>query len=134
MEVIEFDVRYRYGEYLSIVKAHSLEKIVPPNAGRATRAIYMALLVILATFLFFMKSWRIGRCRFIIDKSQISRQSKGGTVSVPWSELISVHRFERGWLLDKGNGAMPIPFRVLTTAQRQFMSELIDSKFPSNPV
>lgn len=132
MEKIEFDVRYRYGEYLSIVKAHSLEKITPPNAGKVTRAIYVALLIILATFLFFLKSWRIGRCRFVIDQEQISRQSNGGTVTLPWSQLINVNRFERGWLLDKGDGAMPIPFRVLTVEQREFLTNLIDRKFPLN--
>ena len=119
---IEFSVKYRLSEYLRIVQAHVLATAIPKDMGRFQRALHLGLLSVVATPVFFYKSWRVGVCSFKIDSAGITRHSKGGTLTVAWSEVVAIHRYDPGYLVAKDKGAMPIPFRVLSPEQLSGLS------------
>ena len=75
-------------------------------------------LKVFATVMFLFKSYRIGKCFFSIDSSDIKRRSKGGEGVVQWSEVKAVYKSKIGYFVElKSEGGMPIPLRVLTDEQ-----------------
>jgi hypothetical protein len=69
--------------------------------------------------MFFLKSRRVGVCTFTLSSEGVARSAKGGTFTVPWSHIKAVQKYESSYLIDTGDGAMPIPFRVLSGDQRR---------------
>jgi len=122
---IEFSVNYRLGEYLTIVRSHVLATAFPPNLGRLQRVFSLGLLSVVSTVLFFYKSWRVGTCTFKIDGAGITRDSKGGSFTVPWSDVTAIYKRDPGYLIAKEKGAMPIPFRVLSADQLSRLATLV---------
>lgn len=54
---------------------------------------------------------------------------------MPWSEVLRVHRLSQAYLVEKAEGAMPLPFRCFTPAQRQaFEGILRASQVPTASV
>lgn len=122
---IEFKVTYRLSEYLHIVRARAFALSELKETLGATRLAYGAILTVAWVALFFYKSWRVGTCSFAIDEAGISRRSKSGLIFVSWSEVSAVREYEVGYLVEKGEGAMPVPFRVLSVSQRKLLSALV---------
>jgi len=122
-------VRYRLGEYLSVVLDHlpfAVEQMTGgrKRAGWATRA----MLVMVATPAFFYKKWRVGDCRFEIDGRALVRRSRTERLVLPWSEVVDVHRYRGAYLVAKQGGAMPLPYRCFSAEQRERFERCVASR------
>ncbi|GAB6197333.1 YcxB family protein [Lysobacter xanthus] len=123
---VEFQVRYRLGEYLHLVRARAPANTVFAACTPIQQKLLLGIITVACAFLFFRKSWVLGRCRFRIDELGITRWSKGNRVThVPWAEVSGVKEFRVGYLLEKGEGGLPVPFRVLSAAQREALQRLV---------
>jgi hypothetical protein len=115
---IEFSVRYRLREYLQFVTEHAFDtQDALRTLDGARRHLARIALQSVATLGFVYKSSRVGRCDFAIDAAGVSRRTKSGLGSVPWSRVKAVHIYSLGFLVELESGAMPIPFRVLSPEQ-----------------
>ena len=135
---VEFRVRYRLGEYLHIVRARALATPQLVAATPVQRALLMPVITAICAVLFLRKSWRVGECHFRIDPSGITRRSKGGReVHVPWADVSGAKAFSVGYLIEIGDGGMPIPFRVLSGPQQAALAALLQpylgQSSPSSP-
>lgn len=116
---VEFHVRYRLGEYLHFVTEHAFDADETLRTlGGARRHLARLMLLSVATIGFMYKTLRLGRCHFSIDAAGLSRRTRRGAGSVAWSEVKAVHTYSQGFLIELGHGAVPIPFRVLSTGQQ----------------
>ena len=122
---VRFDVTYRLREYLEIVRAHTFETTIPSDATKVQRIFYRTLLIVVGTVMFLYKSHRVGTCSFKLDATGITRRSKGGEFSFPWSDVTAVYQYGPGYLIAKGKGAMPIPFRVMSEQQQKSVAALV---------
>jgi len=50
---------------------------------------------------------------------------------VPWKDVTTIYRYEPGYLIEKGRGAMPIPYRCLDAVQRETLEALFAAHVPS---
>ena len=82
----------------------------------------------LGSIAFAVKSYRMGACTFSIDGQGVSRASKTGLLQVPWSDIIQVHKLSSAYLVEKSNGAMPIPFRVFSADQQLALEALAGTR------
>ena len=71
------------------------------------------LIIVIGSAAFLYKVNKVGACRFKISSASIERSSKGGTLKTAWPEVVSVLRLSGAYLVQKSNGAMPIPFRCM---------------------
>lgn len=126
---VKFSVHYRLWEYLTFVTEHSFET---DEALRDTRGIKRLLAELLQRFLaslaFFYKTGRLGQCDFVISSAGLSRQTKIGMSSIPWSSVRAVHTYSPGYLVELDQGAVPIPFRVLSEQQRALFHTFASDK------
>jgi hypothetical protein len=129
---IRFEVRYRLVEYVAFAvdDAHATDVFVR-NAARWKQRIFAGALGVLAVGAFVRKSHRIGRCTFKIDAHGIERVSKRGRSSVPWSRVQAVRVYRRGYVVELSQGAVPVPFRVLTPDARRAFERLAGSRLQS---
>lgn len=116
---IRFSVRYRLVEYLRFVTAHAFDTDASLRDLRRARRVAACLtLLLVGTAGFAWKTARIGRCDFVLDGEGVSRRTRRGSGSVPWSRVKAVHAYPPGFLVELEEGALPLPFRVLTEMQR----------------
>jgi len=127
-DAIAFDVTYRLGEYLSLVRSHVLATGPHPNPSRLARLQVTLTLALVGTAMFLVKSRRIGSCAFLVDVRGITRTSNEGPVLVPWARVVALHAYETGYLVELREGAMPIPYRVLSSAEVERLPQMV-SKF-----
>ncbi|MRW93876.1 hypothetical protein GJ699_28180 [Duganella sp. FT80W] len=120
---ISFHVSYRLGEYLSLVTSHVIADLRRRKSeqGKALRwydlPILKGTLYLVGPPIFLFKVLRVGACDFKFDDMGIVRNSKSGELVVPWSGVEAIHEYPTGYLFAKGNGAMPVPLRALSTEQ-----------------
>lgn len=123
---VEFNVRYRLGEYLCFVRAHVFSMPELKDCSKIQKVLSNVVLSIVSSVAYFYKSFRVGTCHFSIDKVGITRWSKGGRVAyIPWADVIGVHKYNVGYLIQKHRGAMPVPFRVLSDPQQASLLALV---------
>ena len=123
---VRFRVRYRLREYLHIVHARALENADFVACTPSQKKLLLPLIMLACAVLFFRKSWLVGECHFQIDRSGVTRRSKGDrVVHLPWSEVSGVKTFPVGYLIEKGESGMPVPFRVLSPSQRSDLAALL---------
>jgi YcxB-like protein len=130
VQAISFSVSYGLREYLSFVRDHlpaMLEMMVAEGkVKRMPSKLWYPVFLVGSTVAFFYKKHRMPVCDFVIDEKEIRRTTRGGTLVVPWSDLIAVRRYSRGFLLDKGTkGAMPLPYRCFSAEQMAAMEGLV---------
>ena len=127
MASIAFTVSYRLREYLSIVREYGIwhqateggkNESTSASRGPLPRLIHVATIYLLAPPIFLMKKRAVGQCAFNIDHELIVRHSKSGDVQLPWKQVLRVHRLSQAYLVEKDGGAMPLPYRAFTLAQR----------------
>lgn len=117
---LTFSVRYRLREYVELAIAHAVDTDAFVRAApRWKRGVFVGVLAALASLMFVWKTARMGRCSFVIDAEGLRRSSKRGTSGVPWARVQAVHVYRRGYLVELGSGAVPVPFRVLSADARQ---------------
>lgn len=127
MTPIRFSVSYTLGEYLSFVRDSIPEQIAKERvrrgkdpaktAGPLLLSLIQCLATTIAILAFAYKKSRVGRCQFTIDKDAIVRQSKDGTMRVPWTQVERVYSCSKGFLIAKEIGAMPLPYRCMTPSE-----------------
>jgi hypothetical protein len=114
LNAIRFEVSYRLGEYRQFALDH-LGRMAKKPPGLLMQALVSILVV--PSFLF--KSAKVGRCSFTIDDEGLVRRSSMGELRIPSAEITAVHRYTRGFLVEKRQGAVPIPYRCLDAEQRR---------------
>ena len=130
-------VRYRLKEYLQVLydfapmehhrRAVLCGKAKPGQPKRITWPM-KGLLIAVGSVAFLYKASTAGTCRFKISSASIERSSKGGTLQTAWPEVISVLRLSSAYLVQKSNGAMPIPFRCMGQEQIAEFEQFAGSK------
>ena len=91
----------------------------------------MALLVpLIGPPVFWRKKRLMPVCRFAIDAHGIERRAGGGRLAFAWDEVRAVHRLRGAYLVDKGAGGLPLPYRCFDAAQREAFEQLLASRFP----
>jgi len=126
VKAVEFDVDYRLGEYQAFVLEHYRYK-----TGKTPGPIARFLVSLFAAPFFFLKKRKLGRCGFTVDTQGIRRRSNHGELSVAWPEVVAVHRYAPGLLVEMDRGAIPIPFRCLSTEQRESCEALLPLRLRS---
>lgn len=132
--MITVDIRYTLPEYLEIVRglagyhvSAKRQRVALHEARQAAPVpLWMRLsLLSFAPLIFFYKVSKIGTCRFVVDAKGITRSSKMGTLAIGWDEVIRVFPLSNAYLFFKGKGAVPIPHRCLSPAQRTELEALL---------
>ena len=130
---VKFKVSYRLIEYVQfwreqlVFEVHAdaarRRKLVSRHVGPL--AFFVSIVV--APLVYFYKVNKVGECEFTMDATCVSRTSKGGTLSYPWSSITAIHRYEPGYLIATKGGAMPIPYRALSLEQSVAVAQIISS-------
>lgn len=120
---LNFHVKYRLGEYRSLVTSHVIADFTRLKAGQGKQVkrldlfLLRAMLYLFTPPIFLFKVLKVGSCDFKFDDAGIVRSTKLGELVVPWADIVQIHEYPAGYLFAKANGAMPVPLRVLTDAQ-----------------
>jgi hypothetical protein len=125
MTPIQFEVSYGLKEYLQIVRecARPVYDDEIKRRGKTPGKIDAFLFSILHTALmapiFVWKKIRIGRCKFSIDESGVTRRAKDGIYAVTWNDVTKVQRLPASYVVSLSSGAMPLPFRCFSAEERE---------------
>jgi hypothetical protein len=141
---IRFTVVYRLPEYLAILREHLPTALQARERARGTgardrqslpaRIALRLLLPLVGVPAFLLKKRRMPVCHFAVDAAGIAREAADGRLFVAWRDVVAVHRLRAAWLVDKGDGALPIPRRCLDAAQRSAFELLVATHVgPPNP-
>ena len=126
--IIRLSICYTLAEYLSFVRDH-LPALLASRAGGKTYkppgVLSRALIVAGASLSFVIKKCKMPICDFLITDQYIRRTTTTGEVIVPWSEVRAVHRYSQGFLVEKANSGMPLPYRCFTTSERADFDRLV---------
>jgi hypothetical protein len=130
---LKFSVSYSLGEYLSIVQDHIPSLLAAYEAKRGkplTRSpkLLKLLLIPVASVGFYFKKRRMPICHFTIDREGIQRVTQDGILKFPWSDVVAVHRYTLGYVVEKSKGAVPLPHRCMTPEQTK-MFEVFTQKW-----
>jgi hypothetical protein len=117
---VEFEVAYQFGEYREFVLEH-----VSHLRGRPPEFLGRAFISAFAAPMFLFKVSRVGRCAFSLDATSIVRTSKQGRLTIRWADVVKVHRYAPGLLIEKPGGAVPIPYRCLAPSQRAAVEAMV---------
>lgn len=136
MEPIKFEVSYQLGEYKSMVSEYILfrhNKRIRQKSSSARIAPKLPwsirmVFTVLVPLIFLYKIRKVGRCSFVIDEDAVQRTSKLGVVRISWSDVVTVHRLSRAYLVEKSKGAVPLPYRCLDKKQTMEIENLLHAK------
>ena len=87
-----------------------------------------AVIATFGTAMYFYKTWRLGPCTFLIDDGGITRTSNDGAHAITWLQVKSVIKYGSSFLIELEDGAMPIPYRVLSADQKLAIETLARTK------
>jgi len=118
-QAVTFDVAYRFGEYRAFVLAH-VRQVKGISPGYFSRALISGV----AAIQFARKKRKMPSCSFRIDDDGITRATRLGSLVVPWRNVTSIYRYEPGYLVERGKGALPIPYRCISEQQRMRLEQL----------
>ena len=129
--VLEFSVNYSLSEYLSIVQDHFPSALAAYDSRRGKplkRMPWLAkvLLFLVGSIVFYFKKRRMSVCHFTIDGERIQRVTQDGILEIPWTDVVAVHRYTQGYMVQKLKGAVPLPYRCLTETQRMLLEAFIE--------
>ena len=141
---IRFTVVYRMREYLALLHEHlpaSMRKWELARGKRprqelnwSSRVGIRLLLPLIGVPGFLLKKRRMPVCDFTIDAAGIERRTRDGTLHVAWTDVVQVHRYAQAYLVDKGSGGLPLPYRCLDAAQRAAFERLLSRFGHDTPV
>ncbi len=115
----QFEVRYRPGEYLALLRAHIYSTAMPAERRWWNRLFVNLMLGTFVLGLFAWKSFRVGRCRFEMDAHGFIRHSRGRPQAVSWTTVKKLHWYQHAMLMELSESGVPIPYRVLEPGQRE---------------
>lgn len=127
---IAFSVSYSRCEYLMFVSAHltaTLAKRGKLGVGKSLPLYARGCVSVIGSAVFYFKRRKMPRCHFEIDATGIFRTTALGRLVLPWAEVVAVHHYAPGLLVAKTNGAMPLPFRCMTTAQIDMLKKFVET-------
>lgn len=90
------------------------------------RFVHTATLYLIAPPIFVVKKHAVGNCEFSIDEHRIVRRSKSADVALLWRDVVRVHRLTRAYLVQKEQGALPLPYRAFTALQIQQFESILE--------
>jgi len=126
--IIRLSISYTLAEYLSFVRDH-LPALLAARAGGKVRkppgAASRALIMAGASLSFLSKKCKMPICDFLITDEYVRRTTSSGELRVPWSDVRAVHRYSQGFLVEKANGDMPLPYRCFTESERAEFERLV---------
>ncbi len=134
-DTIRITVVYRLREYLAILREFMPTQMLQRERSRgqlggrglswSARLALAVLVPLVGAPAFWLKKRRMPVCRFTIAASGIAREAGGGRLQAAWSEVVAVHRLDRAWLVALADGAMPLPYRCFSAAQRAGFERLV---------
>lgn len=127
---LEFSVSYRLAEYLSFARDHAplVTQRVLAAKGKLVQTpsrLQGVALTLICSVAFFFKKRRMPIYRFVITEDGIHRSAASRNLFVPWTEVLEVHRYSQGYLIEMHRGAMPLPFRCLGAQQVSALDALV---------
>jgi hypothetical protein len=131
MNSITFSVTYQLPEYLATGEENSLNHIAKQAREKGRKPptklpVYARwLLRLVATLAFRYKISKVGTCEFTINAQSIRRKSKMGELVIPWADVIAIEPLTLALLLEKGQGAVMLPWRCMTPEQRATLQNWI---------
>jgi hypothetical protein len=136
MDTLDLHVRYRLHEYKELVI-----EFRPRSAGNgggnrplsASSVLEHPLITRLAVALiappvFLYKSWRVGKCRFVVSSIGVTRSGAGHEATYRWEEVMHLHRLSSAYMIELEEGALPLPYRVFAADQRQAFESLLPAR------
>ena len=127
---LRFEIEYQRAEYVSIVLeflAIDLARRAALN-GKPAKPLGWAGLTMTVAILSAAFAWKkrqMPRNAFVVDDAAIERHNAMGVLRVAWGDVVAVHRFRDGYLLNYQRGGMPIPYRCLAGETRTRLDVLI---------
>jgi len=130
---VKFSVAYTRTEYVSIVSEIVTAQLASQRAaaGKPAKAPGMfarALMVAILSAAFAYKKRKMPVCDFTINAGGIERITRMGTLTVPWSAVVAIHRCAQGYVVMKKNGGMPLPYRCFDAAQAPVVAALVERR------
>ena len=130
---VSFRVAYTRAEYVSIVSEIVTAQLARQRAaaGKPARPpgiFSRALMVAMLSAGFAYKKRKMPVCDFTINAQGIERITRTGTLTVPWSAVVAIHRCAQGYVVMKQNGGMPLPYRCFDAAQAPIVAALIERR------
>jgi len=131
MNAIRFSVSYSLNEYLSFVQDHAAVVLAKEAVAKGKvpktkpSALTRGMIAMFASIMFLIKKHRMPVCEFEISEQEIRRRTADGELVVAWAEVLAVHKYSRGYLVEKKSGAMPLPYRSLSAEQASELALLI---------
>lgn len=129
-------VKYQLREYISIIcdfaqyagKTKRRSELVHPLSRQEKKigVLTKAGLAIVATPIFFYKVFRVGACEFSFTENGLTRKSKGVTLDVSWRDIQYAYVLSEAFLFAKAVGALPVPYRCLSNAQRECLGGVVN--------
>jgi hypothetical protein len=123
MSTVQFDVAYQYSEYRQFLLEH-LREVKGISPGFFGRLLFSGV----AAIAYAVKRSKMPVCSFTIDHAGIRRRAGGGELVVPWGSVTNIYRYPPGFVIEKGRGAMPIPYRCLDQTQRADLEVLLATR------
>lgn len=131
---MKIHVDYQLSEYLDTLyeaipiiavqrKSGELPSI-KPKCGLYTKF----LIKTIGRISFYFKKKQVGDCTFSISECSISRKSKDGVSEFEFSEIDYILALSNTYLVNVGEGAMPIPYRCFDQAQKKSFEEMYKEK------
>ena len=141
---ITLRIVYQLREYLAILRDYLPGQMVRWEQARGkaadgrpswqVRAAVAMLVPLVGPPVFWRKKRLMPVCRFSIDAHGIERVARGGRLAFAWDEVSAVHRLRHAYLVDKGDGGLPLPYRCFDASQRAAFERLLLARFPQAPV
>ncbi len=129
-------VKYQLSEYISVIcdfaqyagKTRRRSDLVHPLARQEKKigVLTKAGLAIVATPIFFYKVFRVGTCEFTFTEVGLTRKSKATTLDVSWQDIQYAYALSQAFLFAKAVGALPVPYRCLSNAQREWLGGFVN--------
>ena len=141
--MLNVPVSYRLQEYLQVLfdfaplehhrRAVLSGKAAPDGRPKSLTWLTKGTLYVVGSAAYFYKVNKVGACNFQVHAGGIDRTSKGGTLKTSWAEVTQVSVLSGSYLVQKSNGAMPIPFRCMNATEREEFEVLARQKLVAVP-
>lgn len=131
MPDVKFRVAYTRAEYVSIVSEivvaeYARRRMAAGKPAKPAGVFSRWLMVAILSAGFTYKKRRMPLCDFTIGTGGIERITRLGTLTVPWRDVVAIHRCAQGYVVMKKNGGMPLPYRCFDAQQAKTVAALIE--------
>ena len=128
---LHFHVAYTASEYRGFVLEHLAAVLTRLAAakGRPFRGLSPVTrwsVAAFASMVFVIKRRAMPICEFTIDDRRIQRDTRQGRMVAAWSEVLAIHRYSHGYLIELSRGGIPVPHRCLDAAQAAELERIIE--------